>query len=162
MNRKRIPRVKAIQETKVKNSRYIVIVGCGRLGSHLANQLSRDGNSVVVIDRDEATFNDLSSDFSGFRIEGDATQRAVLQEAKLKKADILIATTHEDNVNLMVAQVALKIFGVPHVLARVFDPKREEVYAQLGVDTICPTSVAADMFLQAVVTGCAEREGAQS
>jgi len=154
--------VKAIQETKVKNSRYIVIVGCGRLGSHLANQLSRDGNSVVVIDRDEATFNDLSSDFSGFRIEGDATQRAVLQEAKLKKADILIATTHEDNVNLMVAQVALKIFGVPHVLARVFDPKREEVYAQLGVDTICPTSVAADMFLQAVVTGCAEREGAQS
>ena len=146
----------------MKNNRYIVIVGCGRLGSHLANQLSRDGNSVVVIDTDEATFNDLSPDFSGFRVDGDATQMAVLKEAKLKEANILIATTHEDNVNLMVAQVARKIFCVPHVLARVFDPKREEVYAQLGIDTICPTSVAVDMFLRAVANEAAEREGARS
>jgi len=146
----------------MKNNRYIVIVGCGRLGSHLANQLSRDGNSVVVIDTDEATFNDLSPDFSGFRVDGDATQMAVLKEAKLKEANILIATTHEDNVNLMVAQVARKIFCVPHVLARVFDPKTEEVYAQLGIDTICPTSVAVDMFLRAVANGAAEREGARS
>ena len=146
----------------MKNNRYIVIVGCGRLGSHLANQLSRDGNSIVVIDTDEATFNDLSPDFSGFRVDGDATQMAVLKEAKLKEANILIATTHEDNVNLMVAQVARKIFSVPHVLARVFDPKREEVYAQLGIDTICPTSVAVDMFLRAVANGAAEREGARS
>lgn len=146
----------------MKNNRYIVIVGCGRLGSRLANQLSRAGNSVVVIDMDEATFSDLSPDFSGFRVDGDATQMAVLKEAKLNKADILIATTHEDNVNLMVAQVARGIFSVSHVLARVFDPKREEVYAQLGIDTICPTSVAEQMFLRAVVNGAAEREGARS
>jgi len=145
----------------MKNNRYIVIVGCGRLGSLLANQLSRIGNSVVVIDKDESTFNDLSPDFSGFRLEGDATEIAVLKEARLKRADILIATTHEDNVNLMVAQVAQKVFGVPHVLARVFDPKREEVYAQLGIDTICPTSVAADMFLRAVADGAGESQGAQ-
>lgn len=146
----------------MKNSRYIVVVGCGRLGSHLANRLSRDGNSVVVIDRIETTLNDLSPDFSGFRINGDATHMAVLKEAKLKNADVLIATTHEDNVNLMVAQVAQKVFHVPHVLARVFDPKREEVYAQLGIDTICPTSVAADMFLQAVVNGGKRQNGAAS
>jgi len=146
----------------MRNNRYIVIVGCGRLGSHLANHLSRAGNLVVVIDRDEPTFNDLSPDFSGFRVHGDATQMAVLREAKVKNADVLIATTHEDNVNLMVAQVARGIFSVPHVLARVFDPKREEVYAQLGIDTICPTSVAAEMFLRAVADGAAEREGAQS
>lgn len=146
----------------MKNSLYIVIVGCGRLGAHLANQLSRDGNSVVVIDRDETTFNHLSSGFSGFRIGGDATQMAVLKEAKLNKADIFIATTHEDNVNLMVAQVARKIFSVPHVLARVFDPKREEVYAHLGIDTICPTSVAADMFLRAIANGADETEGSRS
>lgn len=145
----------------MKNDRYIVIVGCGRLGSHLANQLSRAGYSVVVIDKDESTFNGLSPDFSGFRVDGDATQMAVLKEAKLKKADILIATTHEDNVNLMVAQVARKIFSVPHVLARVFDPQREEVYAQLGIDTICPTSVAADMFLRAVAVGTAGGKEAQ-
>ncbi len=145
----------------MKNNRYIVIVGCGRLGSHLANQLSRAGNSVVVIDRDEATFNNLSPDFSGFRIDGDATQMAVLKGAKLKMADILFATTHDDNVNLMVVQVAQKIFQVPHVLARVFDPRRQEVYAQLGIETICPTTVAAEMLFRAVDNASAENEGEQ-
>jgi trk system potassium uptake protein TrkA len=131
---------------------YIVIVGCGRLGSHLANQLSRVGHSVVVIDAQEETFNDLSPDFSGFRVVGDATQIAVLKEAKLQRADVFFATTHGDNVNLMVAQVARKLFNVPHVLARVFDPRRERVYDQLGIETICPTSVAAEMFLLAVAS----------
>lgn len=143
----------------MKNNRYIVIVGCGRLGSHLANQLSRDGNSVVAIDKLETTFSDLSSDFSGFKIVGDATHVSVLREAKIKNADVLIATTHFDNVNLMVAQVARRVFDVPHVLARVFDPKREEVYAKLGVNTICPTSVAAELFLSSIGNGrSSERE----
>jgi trk system potassium uptake protein TrkA len=117
---------------------------------------------VVVIDKDEATFSNLSPDFSGFRVNGDATQMVVLKEAKLRKADVLIATTHEDNVNLMVAQVARKIFCVPHVLARVFDPKREEFYVQLDIDTVCPTSLGADLFLRAVARGIAGQEGAQS
>ncbi|MCR4317076.1 MAG: TrkA family potassium uptake protein [Planctomycetes bacterium] len=131
----------------MKNDRYIVIVGCGRLGSHLANRLSIEGNSVVVIDNKESTFENLSLDFSGFRIEGDATRLSVLKEAKLGDADVLIATTREDNVNLMVAQVAHKLFAVPKVIARVFDPRREEMYKQLGVETICPTTVAAELFL---------------
>ena len=139
--------------------RYIVIVGCGRLGSQLANRLSRDGHSVVVIDRNESAFADLSPDFSGFQVGGDATRISVLKEAKSSSADVLIATTHEDNVNLMVAQVARRIFGVPHVMARVFDPKREEVYAQLGIDTICPTSVAARMFLEKVASACMNARG---
>jgi trk system potassium uptake protein TrkA len=146
----------------MKHSSYIIIVGCGRLGSHLANQLSRDGNSVVVIDKLETTFNDLSSDFSGFKIVGDATHVAVLREAKIKNADVLIATTHFDNVNLMVAQVARRVFDVPHVLARVFDPKREEVYAALGVNTICPTSVAAEIFLSAVAKDRAGEQEAEA
>lgn len=134
----------------MKNNRYIVIVGCGRLGSFLANQLSLAGNSVVVIDKNELAFSELSADFSGFRLNGDATQIAVLKEAKLSRANFLIATTQQDNVNLMVAQVARKIFNVPKVLARVFDPKRKDVFFHLGIETICPTSVAFDMFLQAV------------
>ncbi len=137
----------------MKNSLFIVIVGCGRLGSGLANQLSRIGHSVVVIDSDEDTLEGLSSDFSGFRIVGDATQLAVLKQAKLKDADILFATTHGDNVNLMVAQVARKLFNVPQVLARVFDPRREQIYNQLGIETICPTSVAAEMFMLSVAGG---------
>ncbi len=142
----------------MKNTLYIVIIGCGRLGSHLANRLSGAGHSVVVIDRNEDTFSNLSADFSGFRVTGDATQIRVLKEAKLKQADILFATTHDDNVNLMVAQIGRKIFGVPQVMARVFDPKREEVYARMGIGTICPTSVAAEMFFRAVSNG-ADQEG---
>lgn len=144
---------KEAMRKRMKNSLYIVIVGCGRLGSHLANQLSHVGHSVVVIDKNELTFNGLSSDFSGFRVQGDATQMAVLKEAKLKMADVFFATTHEDNVNLMVAQVARKVFNVPHVLARVFDPRREQVFDRLGIETICPTSVAAEMFFLAVASG---------
>ena len=140
----------------MKNSLYIVIVGCGRVGSYLANRLSNTGHSVVVIDADEEAFNDLSPDFSGFRVAGDATQLAVLKAAKLKQADVLFATTHWDNVNLMVAQIARKLFDVKQVLARVFDPKREQVYDQLGIETICPTLVAAEMFLLSVAAGPAD------
>lgn len=131
----------------MKNSLYIIIVGCGRLGSYLANNLSGAGLSVVVIDKDDSVFNNLSQDFSGFRISADATHLQILKQAKIDKADAFIATTREDNVNLMVAQVARKIYAVPTVLARVFDPKREEVYTKLGIGTICPTSVAAELFL---------------
>lgn len=134
----------------MSGGRYVIIVGCGRVGSMLANQLSREGNAVVVIDKDEEKFQELSAEFSGFRIAGNAVHLAVLRDAKVQQADVLIATTHYDNVNLMVAQVAQQVFRVPLVLARVFDPKREEVYARMGIRTICPTSVGVELFLRAV------------
>jgi len=128
--------------------KYVVIVGCGRLGAYLADALSRQGHSVVVIDRSEDTFRGLSSDFSGFRIVGDATESAVLQEAKTEDADVLIAATGEDNVNLMVCQVAQKVFGVRRAMARVSDPVREDIYRQLGLATVCPTLLAGDELLR--------------
>lgn len=137
---------------------FIVIVGCGRLGSNLANQLSHAGHGVVVIDIDEEAFDHLSAAYSGFRVEGDAVELAVLKQAKLDKADLLIATSQDDNVNLMVAQVARAVFSVPRVLVRVFEPKREAIYRRLGVETICPTSVAADLFLKAARTAAEEME----
>lgn len=137
----------------MKDSLYIVIVGCGRLGSYLANQLSLAGHSVVVIDSNEANFSSLSSDFSGFRLVGDATELAVLREAKLDKADVLLATAREDNVNLMVAQIAGRLFHVGKVLARVFDPEREQVYKQHGIETVCPTSLVATSLMTALSAG---------
>ncbi|MCU0305883.1 MAG: TrkA family potassium uptake protein [Thermoanaerobaculales bacterium] len=134
----------------MRSQRYAVVVGCGRLGARLANHLSRDGDSVVAIDTGESAFDKLSPDFSGFRLQGDATLMAVLREARLDKADILVATTREDNVNLMVAQVAREIFGVQRVLARLFDPKREAAYERLGIETICPTTLASEAFLRAI------------
>ncbi len=134
-------------------SLYIVVVGCGRMGSHLANLLSRDGHRVVTIDRDENAFSKLSKEtYSGFRVEGDATELAVLHRAKLDQADVLIAATHEDNVNLMATLVAKKVFAVRHVMARVYDPRREAMYHELDLATVCPTLLAGEAFLELVRT----------
>jgi trk system potassium uptake protein TrkA len=128
-------------------SLYIIVVGCGRLGAHLANLLSRAGHSVVVIDKNENAFASLSAEaFSGFRVEGDASESPVLRRAKIEQADLLIAATREDNVNLMVALVAKRTFGVKHVMARVYDPRREEEFNELGLETVCPTVIAAEAF----------------
>ncbi|MBN2620155.1 TrkA family potassium uptake protein [candidate division WOR-3 bacterium] len=135
----------------MKNKLFIIIVGCGRLGSYLANKLSGDGHSLVVIDVREQSFDVLSTEYSGFRIAGDATEIAVLKEAKADTADLLIAATREDNVNLMVSQVAQKIFHVPKVMARVFEPKRESVYRTLGIEIFSPTSLVGDFFLESLI-----------
>lgn len=129
---------------------FIIIVGCGRLGSYLANRLSLNGNSVVVIDNNESAFNLLSAEYSGFKISGDATELAVLKQAKIDKADVVIAASREDNINLMVSQIAKKIYKVPRVIARVFDTKREEIYRVLGIETVCPTIVAGDVFMESI------------
>jgi trk system potassium uptake protein TrkA len=128
-------------------NQYVIIVGCGRLGASLANQLSSLGSNVVIIDDDEGAFRYLSTEFSGFRIVGNAAELAVLRQAQIEKADCLLAITRHDNVNLMVAQVAKMVFRVPKVVARVYDPNREQVYGEFGIDTICPTRLTADVFL---------------
>lgn len=129
-------------------SLQIVIVGCGRLGSTLANQLSAVGHRVVIIDRDEAAFDKLSAEFSGFRVVADAVEFHTLKEARISQADGLFATTTEDNINLMVAQVAAKIFQIRLVVARVYDPVRESMYQDFGIKTISPTQLSVESFLQ--------------
>ena len=128
-------------------AQYIVVVGCGRLGSILASRLSGQGNSIVVIDPHETSFNNLTSEFSGFQIVGDASELEVLRQAKADQADCLLAVTDKDNINLMVAQVAKTLFKVPTVLARVFDPAREGIYEKFGIATISPTKLSAEAFL---------------
>jgi trk system potassium uptake protein TrkA len=128
----------------------VVVVGCGRLGALLASLLSQAGSSVVVIDRNETAFELLAPEFSGFRITGDAVEMEVLQAAKVRQAGCLLAVTEDDNVNLMVAQVAHEVFKVPRVLARIFDPRREAIYREFGIETISPTKLTAEAFLAAV------------
>lgn len=128
--------------------KYIIIVGCGRLGAILANRLSKEGHSVVVIDRDANAFRKLSPDFSGYRIQSNTVEIAALREAQIEKADCLLATTDQDNVNMMVAQVAKSIYGVPTVLARVYEPAHEVIYHELDVKVISPTHLAAGAFLE--------------
>lgn len=133
-----------------KTSRYkkiFLIVGCGRFGSFLANRLSTEGNSVIIIDINPVAFNALSPEFSGFTLEGDATEFNILERAKISQADVLIASTRDDNINLMVGQVASKICGVPNVFARLYNPKRVEIFKELGIRTICPPLIAGEKLL---------------
>ena len=102
---------------------------------------------MVVVDVDGESFRHLSVRYSGFRLEGDGTELGVLRQAKAGKADLVLATTRCDNVNLMVAQLAKNVLGVSRVIARVFDPEREESYRQLGVETVCSTVIAGKAFL---------------
>ena len=127
---------------------YIIVVGCGRLGAHLAGEFSRQGHSVVAVDSDEQALASLALDFGGFRMEGDATEVALLRQAKAAQADQLIAVTRDDNVNLAVAQMAKVVFHVPEVVAGVSDPDREAIFRDLGVRTVCPLTLAAGELLR--------------
>lgn len=124
----------------------MIIIGCGRLGALLANRLSIKGNSMVVVDNVADNFSQLGSDFSGFTIEGDATEVSVLRKSGIEKANMLLAVTNNDNINLMIAQIAKEIYHVPDVVARVYDPKRVVVYNNMNINTICPILLAADAF----------------
>ena len=126
----------------------VIIIGCGRMGSMIANQLSRKGESVIIVDSNENAFESLSSDFSGFRVIGDATQVEILKQAKLKQADLLLVVTGNDNVNMTVAQLGQRFFEVKHVIARVLYPEREPIFEQLGIDTINPVKLAVDVLVK--------------
>lgn len=129
---------------------YILIIGCGRVGSLLANRLSKEGHSIVIIDNDEVSFENLSSEFSGFHIFGDAGEIEVLKQAKIEKAEAVLVTTREDNLNLMIAQIAKDIFGISCVVARLFDPSREEIFSSFGIKTTSPTRIAVEELLKEV------------
>jgi trk system potassium uptake protein TrkA len=127
---------------------YIIVIGCGRLGSFLANRLSNEGHSVVVVDINSNAFDALTADqFSGFRIEGDATELAVLKQAKMDKADVVIGATHDENVNIMASQIAKKRFNVATVFVRIFDPNKESFCKAIGIECVCPTSIAAEKMI---------------
>jgi trk system potassium uptake protein TrkA len=125
---------------------YVVIVGCGNLGAYLANRFSRAGSSVVVVDPEPESFTALSADFSGFTIEGNAFEFAVLQQAKVGKADLLVAATQKDSTNLFCAQVAKTHFRVPEVVARVNDPTLAAIFQGSGITAISPVLIAAENF----------------
>lgn len=125
---------------------YIVIVGCGRLGADLATKLSEEGHDVAVVDRVPENLSRLSDDFNGVTIEGVGFDLDILKSAGIERADGFAAVTDDDNVNIMAAQVAKNIFNVPMVIARVFDPVKGETYRALGLETVCPTTSAANII----------------
>jgi trk system potassium uptake protein TrkA len=117
---------------------YIIVIGCGKLGSNLAMELSDEGNDVCVIDRDSDKLNALGTGFNGQRIKGIEFDSDKLLEGGIKQADALLAVTSDDNVNLTVSLIAKEIFHVSNTMARVNNPNKISIYNQLGIATINP------------------------
>jgi trk system potassium uptake protein TrkA len=130
---------------------YIVIIGCGRLGSGLAMELSNDGHDVVIVDKYGENLERLGSGFNGIRIKGVEIDNDTLMEAGIEKADIFLAMTPADNINIMASQIAKDIFKVPTVIARIFDPSREFVYRKLGLQTISPTELGINIIKNKII-----------
>ncbi len=122
---------------------YTIVIGCGRLGANLANTLSDEGENVLIMDKEEASFRRLSQSFGGLSVTGDGTDLEALQEAEIRRASTVIAVTNNDNVNIMIAQLAKEVYQVRRVISRLYDPERECVYRELGIDTICPAVLSA-------------------
>jgi trk system potassium uptake protein TrkA len=120
-----------------------VIVGCGRVGSVLADAFDRAGHEVIIIDTSTAAFDRLPGSFGGAAIRGDGTDEDTLRRAGAEGADVFMSTTEGDNRNVMAAQLAAEELGAKRVIAKINDPLRASAYAELGIATLCRTNLMA-------------------
>ena len=136
---------------------HIVIMGCGRVGSTIAHILEDQDHSVAVIDQDPEAFRKLPSGFKGTKVTGIGFDRDVLTEAGIERAGAFAAVSSGDNSNVIAARVARESFGVQRVVARIYDPRRAEVYQRLGIPTVATVAWTADQMLRRLLP-----EGAES
>ena len=130
----------------------IVILGCGRVGSTFARLMFRDGHNITIIDLQSESFRRLGTKFKGNRIIGNGIDEDVMKRAGIEHADVFIAVSQGDNRNIMAAQIAKHVFGVPKVVARIYDPVRADRYRQLGITTLCTTTIASGLLRDYVET----------
>jgi trk system potassium uptake protein len=126
---------------------FVIIMGCGRVGARVASQLSRAGHEVTILDINPNAFRRLDEDFTGTTMVGNGIDVDVLRRAGIERADGFAASTQGDNRNIMASQVARHIFRVPKVVARIYDPLRQETFGFLGIEAISPTVMGANAFL---------------
>ncbi len=129
----------------------IIIIGCGKVGASLAHVLAADGHDVVIVDSDREAFKMLKPGFNGITVTGVPIDQDILKQAGIETADALAAVTPDDNINIMACQVAKEIFKVPRVIARIYNPEREHVFHEFGLDTICPTNLTVDVIRSKVL-----------
>jgi trk system potassium uptake protein TrkA len=129
---------------------YVIIMGCGRLGAELAMMLERDGHDLAMLDIDKFAFDHLNPGFKGRKILGDGTDQDTLRRAGAERADAFVAATRGDNRNALAAQIAQHVFNISRVSSVIFDPMREEVYRGLGLRTINPTKLEAELLRELI------------
>lgn len=121
---------------------HVVIMGCGRVGSRLARRLEHQGHSVAVIDKDPRAFHLLDVDFKGIKVEGIGFDAEALEKAGIQRADVFLAVSSGDNSNFVSCKIAKDIHRVPKVLARIYDPRRAQIYRRMGIPTVAPVAWA--------------------
>lgn len=131
----------------------ILVIGCGKVGAKLATVLDKLGHDVCIVDRDAESFERLDHNFSGYTVAGVPIDQDVLRRAGIEGSEAVIAVTQDDNVNIMVSQLAHEVFHIDIVLTRIYDPQRENVFSHFNLKTICPTNLTVDAV-------CAALEGA--
>ncbi|PID54257.1 MAG: potassium transporter TrkA [Micrococcales bacterium] len=127
---------------------HFVVMGCGRVGSSLAHRLEDRGHTVAVVDRDSAAFRRLRPTFEGSTVVGVGFDREIMALAGIERAYAFAAVSSGDNSNILAARVARETFGLQHVVARIYDAQRAEVYQRLGIPTVATVSWATDQILR--------------
>jgi trk system potassium uptake protein len=130
---------------------HVVIAGCGRVGSELATNLERLGHTVAIVDKNPKAFERLKQDFSGKQIVGFAFDREILEECGIKDADAFASVTSGDNSNILSARVAKEHYRVPAVVARIYDPRRAQIYQRLGIQTVATVRWTTDQILRTLM-----------
>jgi trk/ktr system potassium uptake protein len=129
---------------------FVMIMGSGRLGAELATMLEADGHEVTILDIDKYAFDHLPPTFRGNKVLGDGTDQDTLRKAGAERADAFVAATRGDNRNALAAQVARHVFHIRRVGSVIFDPMRGEVYRGLGLRTINPTKLEAQLLRESI------------
>ena len=124
----------------------VLIMGCGRVGARLAGLLDADGHSVTILDTNEYSFRRLPPGFKGAALVGNGMDEGTLKGAGIEEADVFVSLTQGDNRNVIAAQMAKHIFNVPRVVCRIYDSLRQEMYNNLGLETISPTTIFAEIL----------------
>ena len=133
--------------------RNVIVVGCGRVGSRLAGMLSDNGANVCVVDMKPDSFANLGRSFNGSTVQGIGYDEDTLIKAGIEDCDVVAAVTQSDNANLMVTEVASRLYGVPHVIARLYNHDHERAYMQLGIDYVCGTTLVAEEVFSKAIAG---------
>ena len=127
---------------------HVIIAGCGRVGSELAVNLERLGHSVAVVDKEPKAFERLRDDFTGKAVVGFVFDRDILEEAGIKDAEAFASVTNGDNSNIVSARMAKEHYRLPHVVARIYDPRRAQIYQRLGIQTVATVRWTTDQILR--------------
>ena len=130
---------------------HVVVMGCGRVGTLIAQRLEKAGHSVAIIDQNRESFRRLGSNFDGTTVTGVGFDRDTLLEAGIDRADAFAAVSNGDNSNILAARVARETYGVKNVVARIYDPGRAEIYQRLGIPTVATVIWTADQILRRLI-----------